>query len=76
LSPYLLHLLVHRYFDLCPRRFGVLFPPLGHPQQVSQSCADLLYLLTALPFILLGFHALVPLRFFLSFTTFRLSAKK
>src|SRR2546423_1728340 len=66
LGPQLVHVLVHRCLDLRPCRFGMLFPPLAHPQQVSQSCAHLLHLLTALPFVLLGFHALVPLSFFSS----------
>jgi hypothetical protein len=64
LGPHLVHLLIDCCFDLGPRRLRVILPPLGHPQQVSQSCAHLLDLFAALPFVLLGFHALVPLRFF------------
>ena len=44
LGPHLVHVLIDCRFDLGPRRVRVVFPPLGHPQQVSQSCADLLYL--------------------------------
>src|SRR5260370_878376 len=55
LCPQLVHPFIHCRFDLGPRRFRVLFPPLGHPQDVSQSCAHLLHLLTALPSVLLCF---------------------
>src|SRR6266699_1785281 len=39
LRPQLVHLLIHRRFDLGPRCMRVLFPPWRHPQDVSQSCA-------------------------------------
>src|SRR5260221_3450456 len=39
LRPQLVDPFIHRRFNLCPRRLRVLFPPLGHPQHVSQSCA-------------------------------------
>src|SRR6266567_7433130 len=42
----------------------MLFAPLGHPQHISQSCAHLLHLLTPLPCVLLGFHALASLLIF------------
>jgi hypothetical protein len=64
LGSHLVHVLIDHRFDLGPRSFRVLFPPLGHAQHVSQSGADLLDLLAALPFVLLGFHALVPLSVF------------
>src|SRR5436309_6617434 len=68
LRPQLVHLLIHHRFNLCPRRLGVLFPPSGHPQHVSQSCADLLHLWASLPFVLLAFHSLASLLvFFLLF---------
>src|SRR6266436_792275 len=61
LRPQLVDPFIHRRFNLCPRRLRVLFPPLGDPQHVSQSCAHLLHLLTPLPLVLLGFHALPSL---------------
>src|SRR5439155_24397854 len=60
----LVHPFIDRRFDLCPCGFGVFFPPLGHPQHVAQSCTHLSHLLTALPFVLLRFHALVSLLIF------------
>src|SRR5216683_3258486 len=58
LRPHLVDPFIDCCFNLCPRRLWVLFPPLGHPQYVSQSCAHLLHLCTPFPFVLLGFHAL------------------
>ena len=55
-SPQLVDPFIHRRFNLCPRRFRVVFPPLGHPQHVLQSCAHLLHLGASFPFVLLRFH--------------------
>src|SRR5947209_19324213 len=78
LRPQLVHLLIHHRFNLCPRRLGVLFPPSGHPQHVSQSCAyetricGLRSRLFFLPFILSPLSS----SFFFYSTTSLLCAKK
>ena len=64
MRPHLIDLFIDRRFDLCPRRFRVVFPPLCDPQHITQSCAHLSYLLTPLPGVLLRFHALGPLPLF------------
>src|SRR2546426_11163378 len=77
LCPQLVDPFIHGRFNLCPRRFRLLFSPLRHPQYVSQSSTHLLHLLTPLPCVLLRFHALVSLLVFsLYFTTSILGAKK
>src|SRR5579872_2246157 len=67
LGPQLVDLLIDHRFDLGPRGLRMLFPPLGHPQYVSQPGAHLLHVRTALPFVLLRFHTLVSLLVFLVF---------
>src|SRR5713101_6143814 len=61
LCPQLVDPFIHCCFNLCPRRFRVVFSPLRNPQHVWRSCGNLLHLFTQLPCVLLLFHALASL---------------